>query len=79
MYRDCRVFGRRGLKHILEKHVLRGNGHRLNHRMFSLNTRIHHSSVRVTEHWNKWPREVVESPPLEVLKSHLGVILGNLF
>ncbi|KAK4829514.1 hypothetical protein QYF61_005153 [Mycteria americana] len=32
----------------------------------------------MTEHWNRLPREVVESPSLEIFKSHLDVVLGNL-
>lgn len=30
------------------------------------------------EHWHRLPRETLESPSSEVLKSQLGVILGNL-
>jgi len=33
--------------------------------------------VRVTEHWHRSPREVVASPSLEILKSHLDTVLGN--
>ena len=28
--------------------------------------------MRVTEQWNRLPREVVESPSVEILKAHLG-------
>lgn len=35
--------------------------------------------VWVTEHWHKLPREFLESPSLESLKSHLGMVLGNEF
>jgi len=34
-------------------------------------------TVRVTEHWHRFPREAVESPTLEILKSHLDMVLGN--
>lgn len=30
------------------------------------------------EHWNRLPRDAVESPPLETLKTHLDAILCNL-
>ncbi|KAK4826436.1 hypothetical protein QYF61_009133 [Mycteria americana] len=54
-----------------------GNGHRLTHRRFPLNIRKHFFTVTVTEHWDRLPREVVESPSLEIFKSHLDVILGS--
>ena len=36
------------------------------------------SSLRVTEPWPRLPREVVESPSLEILKIHLDVVLCSL-
>ncbi|KAK4828080.1 hypothetical protein QYF61_023140, partial [Mycteria americana] len=51
----------------------RGNGHELKHRRFLLNIRKCFFTVRVTKHWHKLPREVVEPPSLEILKSHLDM------
>ena len=56
----------------------RGNGHKLRHRKLRLNTRKNFFPLRVTEHWNRLPREVVESPSLEILKTHMDEVLYNL-
>jgi len=34
--------------------------------------------VRVTQHWHRLLKTVVESPSLEILKSYLGMVLGSL-
>ncbi|KAK4816120.1 hypothetical protein QYF61_011356 [Mycteria americana] len=55
----------------------RGKRHKLKHRSFPLNTRKHFFTVRVTKHWNRLPRELMESPPLGIFKSRLDMVLGN--
>ncbi|KFV77633.1 hypothetical protein N308_11039, partial [Struthio camelus australis] len=55
------------------------NGQKLKHRQFHLNLRKNFfTQVRVTESWSRLHREAVESPSLEIFKTRLDVILGNM-
>ncbi|KAI6071621.1 Dolichyl-diphosphooligosaccharide--protein glycosyltransferase subunit DAD1 [Aix galericulata] len=56
----------------------RGNGHKVEHRKFCTNTRKNFFMVRVTEHWDRLPREVVEPSSREVFKACLDAYLGSL-
>jgi len=56
----------------------RGNGHKVKHTKFRLNMRKNFFPRRVTEHWNRLPREVVDSPSLEIFKTRLDKVLCGL-
>jgi len=52
--------------------------YKLNLRKFCLNMKKNFFPLRVTEHWNRLPREVVESPSLEIFKTCLDKVLCSL-
>ena len=55
----------------------RSNGLKLEHRKFYTNMEKNLFTVRVMAHWNRLPREAVESPSLEIFMTHLDANLCN--
>jgi len=67
-----------GLFSQVTSNTMRDDGLKLHQGSFRLNIRKNFFAETVNRHWKRLPREVVESPSLEVFKNRVDTALGDI-